>query len=166
MDTTTQKAMFSSDSDEYGTPRSFFDKLNRMFNFTLDPCSTDDNHKVQKHYTKEDDGLSKSWAGETAFVNPPYSDVAAWVRKAAEESRKGDTTVVMLIPSRTDTKYWHDYIMREASCVYFVKGRLRFESNKKNTAPFPSAVVVFGNYGVDQVVSVMSKSKPMLPIER
>ena len=82
--------------------------------------------KCPKHYTMEEDGLSKSWADETVFVTPPYADVGAWVKKAYEESTQNNAMVVMLIPSRTDTKYWHNYIMQSASAIYFVKGRLKF----------------------------------------
>ena len=153
MDTQTQKLMFSSKSNEWETPVDFFNKLNRRFKFTLDPCSTHANNRCLKHYTMEEDGLSKSWKGETVFVNPPYGDVGAWVKKSYEESTNNGATVVMLIPSRTDTKYWHDYIMQSASAIYFVKGRLRFYNKviadytgKSDTspAPFPSVVVVFG----------------------
>ena len=153
MDTQTQKLMFSSKSNEWETPPEFFDKLNKRFKFTLDPCSTHANHKCAKHYTIEENGLSKSWADETVFVNPPYADVGAWVKKAYEESTQNNAMVVMLIPSRTDTKYWHDYIMQSASAIYFVKGRLKFYNkviadytgkSDISPAPFPSAVVVFG----------------------
>ena len=145
MDTRVQKIMFSSKSDEYGTPVSFYQKLDKMFKFTLDPCSTELNRRCVRHYTKEEDGLSKSWADEVAFVNPPYSDISSWVEKAYKESTENNATVVMLIPSRTDTKYWHDYIMRGASAIFFVKGRLKFDAGEGEVspAPFPSAVVVF-----------------------
>ena len=153
MDTKTQKLMFSSKSDEWETPADFYDKLNKRFKFTLDPCSTPLNHKCEKHYTIEEDGLSKSWKDEVVFVNPPYGEVGKWVKKAYDESTQNGATVVMLIPSRTDTRYWHDYIMTSASAIYFVKGRLKFynkvvaDSTGKSDvspAPFPSAVIVFG----------------------
>jgi len=148
MDTQTQKLMFSSKSDEWETPEDFYNKLKNKFKFTLDPCSTHENHKCDKYYTMEDDGLSKSWQDEIAFVNPPYGDIGKWVKKAYEESTQNNAIVVMLIPCRTDTKYWHDYVMKGASKIFFVKGRLRFQNNgaqkKTNAAPFPSVVVVFG----------------------
>ena len=153
MDTQTQKLMFSSKSDEWETPGDFYDKLNKKFKFTLDPCSTPLNHKCKKHYTIEEDGLSKSWKNEIVFVNPPYGDVGKWVKKAYDESTQNGATVVMLIPSRTDTRYWHDYIMTSASAIYFVKGRLKFYNkviadytgkSEISPAPFPSAVIVFG----------------------
>lgn len=152
MDTQTQKTMFSSKSNEWETPQEFFDKLNKKYKFTLDPCSTSLNHKCEKHYTIEEDGLSKSWKDEVVFVNPPYSKIGKWVKKAYDESANNNATVVMLIPSRTDTRYWHDYIMKFASEISFVKGRLKFYNkviadytgkDKLSPAPFPSVVVVF-----------------------
>jgi len=153
MDEKTQNLMFSSKSNEWETPADFYEKLNKRFKFTLDPCSTHLNTKCPKHYTMEEDGLSKSWANETVFVNPPYGDVGKWVNKAYLESTEHGATVVMLIPSRTDTKYWHDYIMTSASAIYFVRGRLKFYNkviadytgkSDLSPAPFPSVVVVFG----------------------
>lgn len=135
--------MFSSKTDEWSTPQEFFDKLNAEFGFTLDPCATHENAKCEKYYTKEDDGLKQDWSGETVFCNPPYGRVIKhWVKKCYEESRKENTTVVMLIPARTDTSYFHDYIYNKAKEIRFIRGRLKF-GNAKNSAPFPSIVVVF-----------------------
>lgn len=135
--------MFSSKTDEWSTPQDFFNKLNKEFNFTLDPCATPENAKCEKYYTKEDDGLKQDWSGETVFCNPPYGRVIKdWVKKCYEESRKENTTVVMLIPARTDTSYFHDYIYNKAKEIRFIRGRLKF-GNAKNSAPFPSIVVVF-----------------------
>lgn len=93
------------------TPQSFFDELNNEFNFTLDPCATKENAKCNKFYTKEQDGLKQDWSGERVFCNPPYGKVIGdWVRKCYEESKKSNTTVVALIPARTDTRYFHEYI--------------------------------------------------------
>lgn len=147
MDTKTRKLMFSSKTDEWATPKELFNKLNRRYKFTLDPCANSTNAKCEKFYTVEDDGLSKSWANEVVFVNPPYSNIKDWVSKAHREAATNGATVVMLIPSRTDTRYWHDYIMEGADKIYFVKGRIKFENNnqpQKNAAPFPSAIIVFG----------------------
>lgn len=146
MDTKTRELMFSSKSDEWGTPRDLYDELNRVFKFTLDPCSTAANAKCDNFYTLEQDGLSKDWGGNTVFVNPPYTRgaIGKWIKKAHDESKKPNTTVVCLIPSRTDTKYWHEYCMK-ASHVHFIKGRLKFEGVADNSAPFPSAIIVFTN---------------------
>ena len=137
---------FSSKTDDWATPQEFFDDLNATFYFTLDPCASHENHKCAKYYTREDDGLSKSWAGETVFVNPPYGrDIKKWVKKAYEESKHA--TVVCLIPARTDTSYWHDYCMKGE--IIFIRGRLKF-GNSKQSAPFPSAVVVFKKEASDE----------------
>ena len=145
MNTTTRQTMFSAKSDLWGTPQDFFDKLDSLYGFTLDPCCTTDSKKCDKHYTQADDGLSKSWKDETVFVNPPYSDIVSWADKSRREAFENNAKVVMLIPSRTDTKYWHNHIMK-ASEIFFVKGRLKFVDptvSTSNSAPFPSAVVVF-----------------------
>lgn len=145
MDNNTQKIMFSNKSDEHETPQNFYDKLHQIFNFTLDPCATDANHKSDKWFTIQDDGLSKSWAGYTVFCNPPYSKIKDWVKKSYEETKKDKTTIVVLLcPARTDTKYWHEYIMK-AKQIHFIKGRLKF-GTAKSCAPFPSIIAVFGCY--------------------
>lgn len=132
--------MFSSKTDLWSTPQATFDELDKEFHFTLDPCSTHENAKCEKHYTKEDDGLSKDWSGERVFCNPPYGrEIGKWVKKCAESN----TLVVALLPSRTDTKWFHDYIYGKAE-IRFIKGRLKF-GNSKNSAPFPSMIVIWRN---------------------
>ena len=135
------KALFTSDSDEWNTPIDLYTELDKRFGFTLDPCSTKENHLCKKYYTKDDNGLSKTWKGETVFVNPPYSNIKKWVEKSYYEHEKNGTTVVMLIPSRTDTRYFHEFIYHKAE-IEFIKGRLHF-SNSKNSAPFPSMIVIY-----------------------
>lgn len=135
---------FSSKSNEWTTPQHLFDELNQEFNFTLDPCATEENAKCSKHkhFTIEDDGLSKDWSNDVVFMNPPYGrEIKKWIKKAYEESLNG-ATVVCLIPRRTDTMYWHDFIFDKADDIRFLKGRLKF-GNGKNSAPFPSAIVVY-----------------------
>ena len=133
---------YSSKSNEWATPQNLFDELNDEFNFTLDPCATDENAKCNKYFTIEDDGLSKDWSNEVVFMNPPYGrEIKKWIKKAYEESLKG-ATVVCLIPARTDTTYWHDFIFDKADDIRFLRGRLKF-GNSKNSAPFPSAIVVY-----------------------
>ena len=130
---------FSSATDLWSTPQDFYDELNARFNLTLDPCATDENHKTAKYYTIQDDGLSQDWSGERVFMNPPYGrEIGKWVEKAATSN----TLVVCLLPARTDTRWWHDFIQDKASEVRFIKGRLKF-GGSKNSAPFPSVVVVF-----------------------
>jgi phage N-6-adenine-methyltransferase len=133
---------FSSKTDLWSTPQAFFETLNKEFNFTLDPCATTDNAKCSKFFTKEDDGLKKSWGGEIVFCNPPYGRaIKDWVKKAHDEAKRFNTIVVMLIPARTDTQYFHEYIYHKAE-IRFIKGRLKF-GDSKNSAPFPSMVVIF-----------------------
>lgn len=134
------KVLFSSKSDEWSTPQDLFDVLNNEFKFTLDPCATDENAKCNLYFTISENGLEKSWAGNRVFCNPPYSKIKKWVEKCAEEARKG-VTVVMLIPARTDTTWFHEYIYKKAE-IRFIKGRLRF-GNSKNSAPFPSMIVIW-----------------------
>lgn len=135
--------MFSSKTDLWATPQDFFNELDKEFRFTLDPCATHENAKCNKYYTIEEDGLKQSWQGQIVFCNPPYGKVINdWVKKCYEESKKPGTVVVMLIPARTDTKYFHNYIYNKARDIRFIKGRLKF-GNSKNAAPFPSMVVIF-----------------------
>ena len=133
--------MFSSKSDEWSTPQDVFDNLDAEFHFNLDPCCTHENRKCENHYTKEDNGLKYSWGGYSVFCNPPYSNIAEWVEKCYREGTKDNTTVVLLIPSRTDTKYFHNFIYNRAE-IRFVKGRLKFGGHS-NSAPFPSMIVIF-----------------------
>lgn len=133
---------YSSKTNEWSTPQDFFDELDKEFNFTLDPCSTSENAKCAKYFTVEDDGLKQDWSNDVVFMNPPYGrEIKHWIKKAYEEHIKG-ATVVCLIPSRTDTTYWHDYIFGKASDIRFLRGRLKF-GDSKNSAPFPSAVIIY-----------------------
>ena len=133
---------YSSKTNEWSTPQDFFDELDKEFNFTLDPCSTSENAKCAKYFTVEDDGLKQDWSNDVVFMNPPYGrEIKHWIKKAYEESLNG-ATVVCLIPSRTDTTYWHDYIFGKAYDIRFVRGRLKF-GGSKNSAPFPSAVIIY-----------------------
>ena len=136
-------SMFTTGKDDWETPQGFFDNLNNEFNFTLDPCCTPKTAKCKKYYTPVDDGLSKSWQGETVFCNPPYSSGKQdkWIRKCHEEAQKPNTTVVALLPARTDTVRFHDYILGKAE-IRFLRGRLKF-GGSKNSAPFPSMIVIW-----------------------
>lgn len=137
--------IYSSNTDEWATPDDVFNALDEEFHFNLDPCATARNAKCERYYTILNDGLKQDWGGSVVFCNPPYSEAAKWVEKAYRESQKPNTVVVMLIPSRTDTRYFHDYIWHRSE-IRFIKGRLRF-SNSKHNAPFPSMVVIFRSPG-------------------
>ena len=135
--------MFSSKDQTWETPIEFFNKVNEEFNFYIDVCATEATAKCDMYYTPEIDGLKQEWNG-ICWMNPPYGrEIGKWIEKAYKESSKG-ATVVCLIPARTDTKYWHEYIFPLASEIRFIKGRLKF-GNSTNSAPFPSALVVFKN---------------------
>ena len=137
----------SSNTDEWATPQDLFDTLDATFHFTLDPCATPENAKCAKFYTKEQDGLKQDWGGAVIWCNPPYGrEIGKWIKKCAEH--RG--VAVMLIPARTDTRWWHSYIDKNPDAhVYFIKGRLKF-GNAKNCAPFPSAIVVYTNWTVKE----------------
>lgn len=122
------KSLFSSKTDMWSTPQDFFNKLNIEFRFNLDPCATSENHKCDKYYTSLEDGLRQNWGVvQRFFCNPPYGrKIYEWVEKCYNESKKQNTTVVMLIPARTDTKYFHEFIYHKAKEIRFVRGRLKF----------------------------------------
>jgi len=144
MDKNTQSVMFSSDSTEWSTPDNFYNMLNTKFGpLTLDVCAATNNTKCAKYFTTRENGLEQDWSGNICFMNPPYGRNSAnkWVAKAYQESLKDNTIVVCLLPARTDNKWFNNYCMK-AKEIYFVKGRLKF-GDSKNSAPFPSMVVVF-----------------------
>lgn len=131
---------FSSRTDLWPTPQSLFDELHSEFGFTLDVCAMPDNAKCPRYFTPETDGLSQEWTG-VCWMNPPYGrTIGRWVRKAFESAAAG-ATVVCLLPARTDTAWWHEFVVK-ADEVRFVRGRLRFGVAAAG-APFPSAIVVF-----------------------
>jgi site-specific DNA-methyltransferase (adenine-specific) len=162
-----QKALFSKASDEWETPPKLFDRLDNEFHFALDAAATEQNKKAYYWYDKEHSALERDWliprnnfevGGKyeskyhTVFVNPPYSQISKFIEKAYQESLKG-VVVVCLIPCRSDTRYWHNYIMK-AQEIRFIKGRLKFNnrtlpsyredlSHKVSSATFPSVVVIF-----------------------
>jgi site-specific DNA-methyltransferase (adenine-specific) len=153
----------SSTSENWETPQELLEPLYSVFGaFDLDPCSPCSNSRTapvraNAHYTQDDDGLSLPWFGRV-FCNPPYGRALChWVAKAYEESRCGNTqTIVMLIPARTDTKFWHQSIVGKAA-ILFLKGRLKF-GNAEQVAPFPSCLVVWG--GSDDL---LTKLQAVLP---
>ncbi len=130
---------FSSATDLWETPQDLFDKLDGEFNFELDVCANAENTKCSSFLDKEIDGLSVPWHG-VCWMNPPYGRyIGKWMKKAYDSSLSG-ATVVCLVPARTDTAWWHDFAMR--GDIRYLRGRLKFGGHK-NSAPFPSAVVIF-----------------------
>lgn len=137
----------SSKTDEWATPQDLFDRLDAIWHFDLDVCATASNAKCAKYYTREQDGLKQEWRG-CCWMNPPYGrEIGRWMRKAYEASMQG-ATVVCLVPARTDTAWWHDYAMQGE--IDFFRGRLKF-GTQKNSAPFPSALVVFDGGANDAI---------------
>lgn len=136
---------YSSETDLWSTPQDFFDRLDAEFNFELDVCATHTNAKCKRYFTETENGLLQKWTG-VVWMNPPYGrEIDEWIQKAYESAQEG-ATVVCLIPSRTDTRWWHDYCMKGE--IRFVKGRLQFGSATEN-APFPSAVIIFRDQPFD-----------------
>ena len=131
---------FSSATDQWATPQDFFDNCDKKYGpFTLDVCADEVNAKCPRFFSKEEDGLKQQWKG-ICWMNPPYGrEIGRWMKKAYLSSLEG-ATVVCLVPARTDTKWWHDYAMKGE--IVFIKGRLKF-GGSKNSAPFPSALVIF-----------------------
>jgi len=131
------QGLMTSATDQWATPQDFFDQQNALHGpFDVDVCADATNAKCAVYFDKDADGLKQTWAGK-CWMNPPYGrDIGKWMKKAHES----EATVVCLVPARTDTKWWHDYAMKGE--ITFIKGRLKFGS-AVNSAPFPSAVVVF-----------------------
>lgn len=140
------EAMFSSGTEHWSTPIELFNELNLEHKFTVDVCADTTNYKVKRYFNKKTDGLAQSWDGEVAWCNPPYGkEIKLWIEKAYESTKivGCNTTVVMLLPARTDTRWFHEFIYNNPLCsVKFIKGRLKF-SGSKNSAPFPSMIVTF-----------------------
>lgn len=134
--------LFSSEKMDWGTPQDLFNKLNQKYNFTVDVASNDQNYKVKKHYTKKENGLKQNWSGERVWCNPPYGrEIGKWLEKAYNTK----CLAVFLIPARTDTKWFHDFVYKKPNVTYeFIRGRLKFEGGK-TSAPFPSMIVVYNN---------------------
>lgn len=136
--------LFSSASGVWSTPLAFFDRLNAEFGFTLDAAANRENRTRPMWFGPgspwSEDGLAAEWSG-VAWLNPPYSrQIGQWVKKAADEAAAGRCTVVVLIPARPDTRWWHAEALR-AHEIRFIRGRLKFGGAE--AAPFPSAVLVF-----------------------
>lgn len=134
-------AMFLSQSIYWNTPKDLFLKLNEEFNFDLDAAANEKNKTCEIFLDEEINSLTVDWHGKV-FCNPPYSrNLHLWLQKAHQEISKNATVIVMLLPARTDTKWFHDFVLNKCE-IRFIKGRLRFSEHKMN-APFPSMIVIF-----------------------
>jgi phage N-6-adenine-methyltransferase len=135
----TTAVHFSSATDLWATPRAFFEEVSKEFRFRVDVCASPENAKCARYFTAAQDGLKQRWSG-VCWMNPPYGrTIGLWMRKAWESAQDG-ATVVCLVPARTDTAWWHDYAAKGE--VRFLRGRLKF-GGSNNSAPFPSALVIF-----------------------
>jgi phage N-6-adenine-methyltransferase len=141
-------ALFSSDRDDWATPPDLFQKLDREFHFSLDPCCKVATAKCRKFVAFDlgQDGLSASWREEVVFMNPPYGrDIAGWMSRAARAAREEGATVVALVPCRPDTAWWHDSVMGAAAEIRLLRGRLAYYVHGRagGSAPFPAVVIVY-----------------------
>lgn len=164
------ETVFSSKSAEWETDLTFFNKLNKIFHFTLDPCATPENALCKKFYTIVEDGLIQNWEGEHVFMNPPYNKIKDWMLKAYEEGQDPDTPdtlIVCLVPSRTDTKWMHKYGFK-ADWIVDIEGRLKFGnrllpswredgSHKISSAPFPSRLIIYAKCITEQQIKELMK---------
>ena len=142
------KGLFTSNTDMWATPQWLFDELNAEFNFTVDVCAVPENAKCKLFYSPDEDGLKQEWEGR-CYMNPPYGRrIGDWIKKAYEESQNGKL-IVGLLPARTDTKWFHEYIYKKAE-IRFIKGRLKFNDAESN-APFPSMIVIWGKEAAENV---------------
>lgn len=142
------KVLHSSESVMWETPQWLFNEYNKQYNFNTDVCAVPENAKCDHYFTPEVDGLKQDWKG-SCWMNPPYgrNETGRWIEKAYKESLKG-VTVVCLIPSRTDTRWFHQFIYNKPGVkITFLKGRLKF-GGSKHGAPFPSMIVVFKQEGL------------------
>ena len=145
------KGLFSSDSKTWSTPKSLFETLNAEFSFDIDVCAIKENAKCDRYFSPNDNGLLQEWGG-ICWMNPPYGrEIKNWVAKAYLESKRG-ATVVCLLPARSDTAWFHDYCSKAAE-IRFVKGRLHF-SESKNSAPFPSMIVIFKQHSGNTLIQI------------
>ena len=152
------KAIMTSDKQDWETPKELFDDLNNEFDFELDAFASDKNAKCKHYFTEKDDSFQQDWTRyKSIFINPPYtSKVQDEVLKKINDTIshpdwKG--VIVLLIPARTDTKRWHDYIFNKADDIRFIRGRLRFEVDgiPRGSSTFPSAVIVYDSRNEKEV---------------
>lgn len=135
------RSLFTSRSEEWETPQYVFRPLETEFHFEVDVCATSENAKCRAFFDKTVDGLKREWSPFRCWMNPPYgSKIASWVKKAYYESRRG-ALVVCLLPSRTDTQWWHNWVMK-ADEIRFIVGRISF-GNSQQSAPFPSCIAIY-----------------------
>lgn len=158
-----QKVHFQHSDKEWETPDSLFKPLEEEFNITLDVCATSENTKCNAYYDKKSDGLKREWSvvlllKGSCWMNPPYGKgIEKWVKKAYDETFNGVTTVALL-PARTDTQWFHDYVNTGDFEIRFLKGRIKFVG-AEYSAPFPSMVVIFSPKKENKLKRIWKKLK-------
>jgi len=151
---TINTGLFSSATDEWSTPADLYELIHAEFAPVLDVCATPYNAKCAMYFTREQDGLAQEWRG-VCWMNPPYGrEIGKWVKKAYWSAKMNGATVVCLLPARTDTSWWHEYVIGGKAEVRFLRGRLKF-GGAKNSAPFPSAVVVFDQPSIEALPKIL-----------
>jgi len=149
----TWKNLFTSKDEAWRTPPYVFNYFNKKYHFTFDAAATPYNAMTKKYFTKLDDSLTKNWCitrkkKRSIWLNPPYSrNMYPWIEKAWKESQKG-CLVAVLVFARTDTKWWHEIVLKHAYKIHFIKGRLKFLESRtgkeaKSGAPAPSCIIIF-----------------------
>lgn len=142
------RSLFTSDNLNWETPKWLFTRLHNVLDFTVDAAAGEDNARLPHYWTKDKDALTQDWSKDRVFCNPPYGrEISHWVKKAYDAALAGCECTALLIPARTDTTYWHQYVLPRENPILFLKGRIKFELEGKafSTATFPSAVVFFLN---------------------
>lgn len=147
------KELFSSTNQNWTTPQPLFDRLNNVFHFNIDLAADVDNTKCFKYFSEDNSALNQEWILNTSigqipligYCNPPFKCQDLFIKKAASELTNSNATSVFLIPSRTDTRRWQEFVFPLAKYILFLKHRIKFSGNK-DSAPFPSALAIFTNY--------------------
>jgi phage N-6-adenine-methyltransferase len=157
MSTTDIKSKFAKTSQDYETPIDLFNKLNAEFKFDIDLAASDTNKKVMTFFSEKQDALQQDWTGKVGFLNPPQGydgfKWEDWLAKAHDAAHTKGTTIVCLLPVRTNVKWWYKICM-EAAEIRFLEKRLRF-ANNPNPLPQPMAIVVFKNCPAKTIYSSM-----------
>lgn len=131
--------LFSSQTDQWSTPEPLFQRLNNEFSFTVDVCADSSNAKVARYFDLATNGLAQSWSNDVWWCNPPYGrSISDWTKKAATSEATG----VMLLPARTDTRWFHEDVLPFAQELRFIRGRLYF-GGAPSAAPFPSVLAIY-----------------------
>lgn len=163
---------FTSKSQLWNTPKDFFADINAEWKFTLDAACVKSSALLPKYFTPEDDSLVQDWSNDIVWLNPPYDDLKTWMNKCEQEYTKG-ATIVTLIPSRTDTKAFQDFIAKSATCICFIRGRLKFanpelesQGLKPTVAPFPSCIAVFDDNLTKEKIECLQRFGTIVKILR